>query len=168
MMVKVRVEMQTETPCEKGKRVHNTSPNNHFPVNDCRGVKGTAKRHMTTSDTARLRMKKFVTVCMARFLTTTMDTKRFPKNPRQKMMAQRNEKPSWTGRVEINFCKRKIMFSFRCLFKTRPQGSSLAEYFRASGNSAGVFKKRVREKQILQKLFFFGFYFFCLSNPIIK
>jgi hypothetical protein len=87
--------------------VHRKSPKSHLPVNDWRGVNGTAKRHMTTSDTARLRMKKLVTVCMARFLTTTMETKRFPKNPRVKMMAYRNENPSWTGSVDISFCKKK-------------------------------------------------------------
>jgi hypothetical protein len=37
-------------------------------------VNGTAKRHMTTSDTARFRMKKLVTVCMCWFRTTTTDT----------------------------------------------------------------------------------------------
>ena len=58
-------------PYLNGKRIHKTSPNSHFPVNDCKGVKGTANKHIKTSENAKFNMNKFVTVCMCFLLITT-------------------------------------------------------------------------------------------------
>jgi hypothetical protein len=64
-----------------GKSVQRTPPNNHFPVKDWMGVKGTERKHMRMSAQARLTMKKLVGFCMFRFLTTTTVTRRLPMMP---------------------------------------------------------------------------------------
>ena len=50
------------------------------------GVKGTASRHMSMSEIARLVMKMLVMVCMALFLSTMKTTRALPDTPTMKMM----------------------------------------------------------------------------------
>ena len=90
-------------PCEKGKSLQKTSPKYHCPVKLVMGVKGTAKRHMTMSLTARLTMKKLVTFFMWLFRTTARQTSRFPHTPITKITRYRKPKISWTQRSPISF-----------------------------------------------------------------
>ncbi len=74
--------MRVIITCEKGNSLHRTSPKAQRPVNDCSGVKGTAKRHMTTSLAARLRMNRLVTEARIwRERATAANTRALPPAP---------------------------------------------------------------------------------------
>lgn len=71
MAVSVNDEMYTLTACAPDSKWHSTEPKIQRSMNVYIGVNGTASRHSSMSETARLVMKKLVTVCMARLRHTT-------------------------------------------------------------------------------------------------